>query len=79
MNVPSIFSHHTLILRAIGAAIPVCLSLGLAIREALPCGPEGAILEVRTGSIAINDEVVPNDDSEGEVSVYDAIFVPHIR
>ena len=39
----------------------------MAIRDALPCGQEGSELEVRTGSIDVNDEIVPPDDSDGEV------------
>ena len=59
--------HHTLILRALGAAIPTCMSLSMAIRDALPCGTSGTVLEVRTGSVDVNDEVIPEDDSENEV------------
>ena len=62
--------HHTLTLHALGAAIPTCLSLAMAIRDALPCGPDGSELEVRTGSIDVNDEIVPPDDSEGEVGLF---------
>lgn len=51
-----------------GAAIPVCLSLTLAIRDALPCGEEGTTMDVRTGSVDVNDEIIPDDGSENEVS-----------
>ena len=65
----NITRHHTLVLRALGAAIPVCLSLTMAIRDALPCGEEGCDMQVRTSSIDVNDEIVPDDDSDGEVSL----------
>ena len=39
----------------------------MAIRDALPCGDKGTDLQVRTGSVEVNDEIIPNDDSEGEV------------
>lgn len=40
----------------------------MAIREGLPCGEDGTSLDVRTDSVDVNDEIVPADDSEGEVS-----------
>lgn len=39
----------------------------MAIRDALPCGEDGCEMQVRTSSIDVNDEIVPDDDSDGEV------------
>jgi hypothetical protein len=51
-------------LHAVGAAIPRCLSLALAIADALPCGQAGVDTCVQTGSVEVGDEVVPDDDDE---------------
>lgn len=55
----------TLRINGMGAAIPMALSLSLAIRDALSGGEEsdGNIqavkMEVRTGSIDVGDEITP--------------------
>ncbi|KAM0789200.1 hypothetical protein ACM66B_000045 [Microbotryomycetes sp. NB124-2] len=58
----------TIILTAMGAAIPLALSLGLAIRDNLPGGGEGSDsvveMHVRTGSCAVQDEITPEDEDE---------------
>ncbi|POY75693.1 hypothetical protein BMF94_1316 [Rhodotorula taiwanensis] len=67
----------TLTLHALGAAIPLCLSLALAIRDALPGGeptttgsgapedePPLVQMEVRTGSKEVQDEITPDDEDD---------------
>lgn len=44
-----------------GAAIPLCLSLAFSIREAIPGGEKVVEMDVRTGSIEVQDEIVPLD------------------
>jgi hypothetical protein len=57
-------------LHAVGAAIPRCLSLALAIADALPCGQAGVDTTIRTGSVQVGDEVVPDDDDEVNSNTY---------
>lgn len=51
-----------------GAAIPVALSLALAIRDAVPGGEAGEdevgaiAMVVRTGSFVVSDEITPDDE-----------------
>lgn len=51
-----------------GAAIPLALSLAMAIRDAVPGGipdedGDGAIkMDVRTGTFQVSDEITPADD-----------------
>lgn len=53
----------TLRIHGMGAAIPLALSLSMAIRDAIPGGggdSNTAIkMEVRTGSIEVADEITP--------------------
>lgn len=56
---------------AMGAAIPLALSLALAIRDALPGGSpneqgeEGSVkMTTRTGSMVVPDEITPQDEDE---------------
>ncbi|GAA93504.1 uncharacterized protein L969DRAFT_51873 [Mixia osmundae IAM 14324] len=51
-------------LHALGAAIPMALSLALAIPDALPCGSAGLETQIKTGSIELQDEIIPPDDRE---------------
>lgn len=60
----------SLTLHSMGAAIPLALSLGMAIRDALPggAGDEGAAeadvvdMRVMTGTSVVADEVEPDDE-----------------
>ncbi|GAA5971178.1 hypothetical protein JCM11641_004174 [Rhodosporidiobolus odoratus] len=72
----------SLSVNGMGAAIPLALSLALAIRDAIPGGQptpptadgtnpaqqdEIVRMEVRTGSKVVKDEVTPDDDDEDMV------------
>lgn len=52
----------TIHLHAIAAAMPMALSLALAIRDAVPGGPNILDMEVKTGSVTVADEVTPDDE-----------------
>ncbi|GAA5872908.1 hypothetical protein JCM8547_003262 [Rhodosporidiobolus lusitaniae] len=72
----------SLSINGMGAAIPLCLSLALAIRDAIPGGEPAALpggdeaegaaggegevvmMEVRTGSKFVRDEITPDDEDE---------------
>ncbi|KAL8293786.1 hypothetical protein RQP46_000487 [Phenoliferia psychrophenolica] len=62
-----------LTVHAMGAAIPLALSLAMAIRDAVPGGTpdedgDGAVkMEVRTGTFDVSDEITPEDDDEDVV------------
>ncbi|KDE06146.1 hypothetical protein MVLG_03561 [Microbotryum lychnidis-dioicae p1A1 Lamole] len=56
-------------IHGMGAAIPLALSLGLAIRDALPGGSSDAEMssvqmEVTTGSVEVSDEITPEDEDD---------------
>jgi len=55
---------RTLQIHALGAALPLGLSLSLAIPDALPGGQDSVIITVKTDSVEIQDEIVPDDDME---------------
>lgn len=46
---------------AMGAAIPMALSVALAVRDAVPGGADALTLETFTDTITVNDEVTPTD------------------
>lgn len=56
----------TVHIHAMSAAMPMALSVAMAIRDAVPGGGDvagGAILlQVQTGSIAVADEITPDDE-----------------
>lgn len=61
---------------AMGAAIPLALSLALAIRDALPGGSpneqgeEGSVkMTTRTGSMVVPDEITPQDEVRRSVQL----------
>jgi hypothetical protein len=47
-----------------GAALPLALALGPAIRDALPSGGGALRLRVTTGSQVVTDEMDPSDEEE---------------
>ena len=51
-----------------GAAIPLLLQLSLSLPPILPFPPEDIHTEVLTGTVDVNDEVIPEDDDEDESS-----------
>ncbi|KAJ3524749.1 hypothetical protein NM688_g8510 [Phlebia brevispora] len=56
--------HKTLHLSAMGAAIPHLMQLAVSLPEILPHGPEEIHTEVLTGSVDLQDEVIPEDEEE---------------
>ncbi|KAI0692207.1 hypothetical protein BC835DRAFT_80240 [Cytidiella melzeri] len=56
--------HKTLHLNAMGAAIPHMLQLALSLPEILPYPPEEIQMEVLTGTVELQDEVIPDDEDE---------------
>lgn len=59
-----ILRHKTLHLHAMGAAIPHLLQLSLSLPEILPYAPEEIHTEVLTGTVDVQDEVIPEDEDE---------------
>lgn len=54
-----------------GAAIPVALTLALAVPDQLPCASQGVQLQVMTGSTDCFDEIAPtNADGEEDVCFF---------
>merc|ERR1711939_934638 len=53
---------HTLHIHAMGAAIPMALTLALATRDALPGG--ALKMETRTSTVEAHDEIEPDDEEE---------------
>lgn len=47
-----------------GAAIPHLLQLSLSLPEILPFAPEEIHTEVLTGTVEVQDEVIPEDEDE---------------
>lgn len=45
-----------------GAAIPLALSIALAIRDAVPGGADSFEMDVRTGTSTVRDEITPSDE-----------------
>lgn len=57
-------SYKTLHLNAMGAAIPHLLQLSVSLPSILPHPPEDIHTEVLTGSVEVQDEVIPDDEDE---------------
>ena len=51
-------------LHAMGAAIPHLLQLSLSLPEILPYSPDEIHTEVLTGTVDVQDEVIPDDEDE---------------
>lgn len=56
--------HKTLYLHAMGAAIPHLVQLSLSLPEILPYSPDEIQTEVLTGTVEVQDEVIPEDEDE---------------
>ncbi|KAI0093797.1 hypothetical protein BDY19DRAFT_275486 [Irpex rosettiformis] len=56
--------HKTLHLNAMGAAIPHLLQLALSLPEILPYSEDEIKTEVQTGTVQVQDEVIPDDEDE---------------
>ncbi|KIP10302.1 hypothetical protein PHLGIDRAFT_65984 [Phlebiopsis gigantea 11061_1 CR5-6] len=56
--------HKTLHLHAMGAAIPHLLQLSLSLPEILPYAADEIRTEVLTGTVDVQDEVIPEDEDE---------------
>ena len=54
---------HSLSVNAMGAAIPLALSVALAIRDAVPGGADTFRMQVKTGTTTVQDEITPADDA----------------
>ncbi|EKM56025.1 uncharacterized protein PHACADRAFT_257045 [Phanerochaete carnosa HHB-10118-sp] len=68
MGLTSGFRHKTLHLHAMGAAIPHLVQLSLSLPEILPYSPEEIETEVMTGTVEVQDEVIP-EDSDEDISI----------
>lgn len=60
----TIARHKSLHLSAMGAAIPHLLTLAASLPDVLPFGPEQIHTEVLTGTVEVQDEIIPEDDNE---------------
>ena len=58
------FRHKTLHLHAMGAAIPHLLQLSLSLPQILPYAADEIRTEVLTGTVDVQDEVIPEDEDE---------------
>jgi ribonuclease P/MRP protein subunit RPP20 len=58
------FRHKTLRLSAMGAAIPHLMQLALSLPSILPYPPDEVHTKVTTGTVEVQDEVLPEDDDE---------------
>jgi len=56
--------YKTLHLSAMGAAIPHLLLLSTSLPEILPYGPDEIHTEVLTGTVEVQDELIPDDEDE---------------
>ncbi|RDB24021.1 Ribonuclease P protein subunit p20 [Hypsizygus marmoreus] len=56
--------YKTLYLSAMGAAIPLLLSLTMALPPILPFSADEIHTEVTTGTVEVQDEVIPDDEDE---------------
>ncbi|KAJ7063601.1 hypothetical protein C8F01DRAFT_1056046 [Mycena amicta] len=54
----------TLYLSAMGAAIPHLLQLSVALPPILPFSPAEIHTEVTTGTVEVQDEIIPDDDDD---------------
>ncbi|KAJ3738810.1 hypothetical protein DFH05DRAFT_736526 [Lentinula detonsa] len=56
--------YKILHLSAMGAAIPLLLQLSLALPPILPFAPDEIHTEIHTGTVEVQDEVLPEDEEE---------------
>ena len=63
-NVIGTHRYKTLHLSAMGAAIPHLLQLSVALPPILPFSPDEIHTEVLTGTVEVQDEVIPDDEDE---------------
>ncbi|KAG6850411.1 hypothetical protein H0H93_013636 [Arthromyces matolae] len=56
--------YKTLYLNAMGAAVPHLLQLVVALPSILPFPPDEIKTEVTTGTVEVQDEVIPDDEDE---------------
>ncbi|KZT24084.1 hypothetical protein NEOLEDRAFT_1116991 [Neolentinus lepideus HHB14362 ss-1] len=56
--------YKTLHLSAMGAAIPHLLLLSTSLPEILPYGPDEIHTEILTGTVEVQDELIPDDEDE---------------
>ncbi|TFY55334.1 hypothetical protein EVJ58_g8310 [Rhodofomes roseus] len=56
--------YKTLHLSAMGAAIPQLMQLTLSLPGILPHAPDEIRTEVQTGTVQVQDEVIPDDEDE---------------
>ena len=56
--------YKSLYLSAMGAAIPLLLQLSMALPPILPFSVDEIHMEVTTGTVEVQDEVVPEDEDE---------------
>ncbi|KAJ7168376.1 hypothetical protein C8R43DRAFT_984165 [Mycena crocata] len=56
--------YKTLHLSAMGAAIPHLLQLSVALPPILPFGADEIHSHITTGTVEVNDEIVPDDEDE---------------
>jgi hypothetical protein len=51
-------------LSAMGAAIPICLTLAASLPDILPHSPSQIRTEILTGTMEVRDEIIPEDENE---------------
>ncbi|KZV99134.1 hypothetical protein EXIGLDRAFT_640887, partial [Exidia glandulosa HHB12029] len=56
--------HKTIHLSAMGAAIPLLLQITASLPHVLPYDRSKIAIEVKTGTVCVKDERVPNDEEE---------------
>ncbi|TFK72149.1 hypothetical protein BDN72DRAFT_744189, partial [Pluteus cervinus] len=56
--------YKTLILSAMGAAIPHLMQLAAALPPILPWSPDEIHTEATTGTVEVQDEIIPEDEEE---------------
>ncbi|KAI0324685.1 hypothetical protein GY45DRAFT_1262378 [Cubamyces sp. BRFM 1775] len=59
--------YKTLHLSAMGAAIPHLMQLALSLPPILPYSPDEIHTEVKTGTVEVQDELIPEDE-DGDIS-----------
>ncbi|KAF9792259.1 hypothetical protein BJ322DRAFT_997906 [Thelephora terrestris] len=56
--------YKSLHLSAMGAAIPICLTLAASLPDILPHSPSQIKTEIVTGTVQVRDEIIPEGDDE---------------
>ncbi|KAI0648349.1 hypothetical protein C8Q79DRAFT_999715 [Trametes meyenii] len=56
--------YKTLHLSAMGAAIPHLMQLALSLPSTLPFSPDEVHTEIMTGTVEVQDEMIPDDEDE---------------